>query len=85
MSKPSGPDINEYGPELIARYLNDNLTDEEKKKWNIEISDQKVRGNYPQVIFNEDPENFVHINDIKEFEVELEEDIITTYKVTRKQ
>ena len=94
MSDLSGPDINELGTDLIIRFGNDNLTDEEKETWDIKVENQEVRHSIidepvitkPET-YNKEKEKykFIHIDDVKEIQVDVHEDLYTSYKITRKK
>jgi len=83
-------DIFEIAKDLFDRFLEGKLTDEEKEKWEIKEIHKKVRTNFPVISeipndnFPDDKEFYDSIDDIKEFDVDIEESIITTYSIKRK-
>ena len=83
-------DMFDIAKDLFDRFLEGKLTDEEKNKWEIKEIHKKVRAFQPVISefpvddFPDDAEFYNSIDDIKEFHIDLEEDVITTYSIKRK-
>jgi len=83
--KLSGPDINEFGEKLLERFLSNTLTEEDKKNWDIKETDVKQKINYPVVDFFSGDGSFVHLDNIKKFEIESYSTTNIIYSVKRKE